>query len=84
MLSIFQDNLPLRVHGQFVQKTPGRVQATWLGSAELFWCVNSVSKLHGAVAMHGLGKENVPVCFLGASLSFSSGGCEFSISDLGA
>lgn len=30
----------------------------------------------------GLGKESMPVCFLGASLSFALVSCEFSISDL--
>lgn len=75
MLSVFQDNLPLRVHGQFISNTLGRVQATWLGSAKLFWCVNIVNKLHGVVATRGLRKESMPVCFLGASLSFILGSC---------
>lgn len=81
MLSIFRENLPLRVHGQFIWNTLGRVQATWLGSAGLFWCVNIANKLHGVVAARGLRKEIMPICFLGASPSFSSGSCDFSISD---
>lgn len=64
-----------------LSKTHGRAQEMWLGLAKLFWCVTIVNKLCGAVAKHGLGKESVLVCFLGASLSYFSGGCEFFISD---
>lgn len=59
----------------------GRAQGMGLGSAKLFWCVNIVNKLHGVVAKHELGKEWVPVCFLGASPNYFSDLCEFFISD---
>lgn len=64
-----------------LSKIHGRAQEMWLGSAKLFWCVNVVNKLHGAVAKHGFGKECVPVWFLGVSPGYFSGGCEFFISD---